>query len=59
MKKALLRLLLNDPSEPLRFRVQPEGEDYIVYEIEWNNLVSVFEDCTDWTASRLREKLKG
>lgn len=59
MKKALLRLLLNDPHQPARFRVSPEGEDYIVYEMEINNLVNVLEDAASAAASRLREKLKG
>lgn len=59
MKKALLRLLLTDPSEPLRFRVQPEGEDYVVYEIDRNNLVNAGEDYGAWAARILREKLKG
>jgi hypothetical protein len=37
----------------------PEGEDYIVYEMEINNLVNVLEDAASAAASRLREKLKG
>lgn len=56
MKRASLRLLLNDPSEPLRFRVQPEGEDYAAYEIELNNLVSLLEDGASWAAKQLRKR---
>lgn len=58
MKKASLRLLLGDPHQPARFRVSPEGEDYIVYEMEINNLVNVLLDAAEASASRLREKLK-
>ncbi len=54
MKRANIRFLLNDPSEPLRFRVTPEGEDYTVYELDWNNLVSALEDVEGWAAKQIR-----
>lgn len=55
MKRARVRFLLNDPDQPLRFRVREEGKDYVVYEGDVENLVSSLEDLVEWAAKKVRK----